>query len=284
MRRLTLSLTLCLLFSIAGLAQEKSLLWKVSGNELKQPSYIYGTIHLICPQDYTMRDEIKSAFSSTEQVYLEVDFDDPQMMQKMMGLAMLNNGKSVKDYLTDDEYALLDNTFKTKLGAGMDKLGAMKPLMLLSMGYMSILSCQPMAFETVFTNMAQEQNKEVLGLETIEFQMSLFDQIPFDEQYKMIADFVRQKDKAAKEFTQLVYLYKDEDIYGLLNMMDESEWSMPEHKDLLIFNRNKDWAEKFDTIANTKSTFFAVGAGHLAGEKGFLNLLKEKGYKVEPVL
>ncbi len=150
MKRLFILLAFGLSLFFSADAQESSLLWRVSGNGLSEPSYIYGTIHLICPQDFLMKDNVKSAFSSTKQVYLEIDFDDPQMMQKMMGMSMMTDGKTAKDYLTDEEYLLLDSKFKAKLGAGMDKLQTMKPLMLLSMSYMTILKCQPTSFETIF--------------------------------------------------------------------------------------------------------------------------------------
>jgi uncharacterized protein YbaP (TraB family) len=283
MKKLLITCVLFVAIVFGSIAQDSSLLWKVSGNGIEEPSYIFGTIHLICPQDYSMRDEIKNAFASVSQVYLELDFDDPQMMQKMMGMALLTNGKTAKDYLTDDEYLLLDAKFKSKIGVGMAQLQNMKPIMLLSMSYMSMLSCQPMSFETIFANMAIEQSKEVLGLETVEYQMGVFDEIPLDEQYDMIADMMRQEDKALNEFQDLVAVYKQEDIEGLLKLMEDSEWSMDDYVDAMINKRNKEWADKFDMIAKEKSTFFAVGAGHLGGKKGWLQLLKDKGYTVVPI-
>lgn len=283
MKSLFLTLTLSLFIFIGSFAQESSLLWKVTGNGLSKPSYIYGTIHLICPQDYSMDEVVKTSFSETEQLFLELDFDDPEMMQNMMALSVMTDGKTAKDYLTDEEYTLLDNKFKSTLGAGMAQLQTLKPLMLLSMSYMSILKCQPMSFETVFVGMAKEENKEVLGLETVEYQFSVFEEIPAAEQFKMIASILNDESAALEEFDALVKMYNSQDIIGLLELMDDSEWNMKKYEDALINNRNIEWAKKFATIAEAKSTFFAVGAGHLAGNKGWLALLKEKGYKVEAV-
>lgn len=274
-----------ILFAFGQLnAQASSLLWKISGNGLSQASYIYGTIHIICPQDFVMSNKVKTTFAETEQLYLELDFDDPQIMQEMMQLSMLPNGKTAKDYLTSEEYSLLDTKFKNALGTGMDQLQSMKPLMLLSMSYMALLKCHPISFENVFATMAKEENKEVLGLETVEYQMSVFDAIPVAEQFKMIVSILEQEDKAIDEFNTLVRIYNEENIKGMLKLMkNDSEWNLKKYSDKLVNNRNNEWAEKFDGIAKEKSTFFAVGAGHLAGEKGWLNLLKNKGYKVEPI-
>ncbi len=283
MKRLFITLALSLIVFFGAHAQESSLLWKVTGNGLSEPSYIYGTIHIICPQDYSMKEKVKTAFTKSKQVFLEVDFDDPQMMAKMMGMSMMTDGKTAKDYLSEEEYNQLDTKFKSTIGAGMDKLQGMKPLMLLSMSYISILKCQPMSFESAFVEMAKVEDKDVLGLETIEQQMAIFDEIPRDEQFKMIADILKQEEKALEEFNKMVSIYNNEDIAGLLAMMGESDWNMEKYQEALLDNRNKDWAGKFDEIAQSKSTFFAVGAGHLAGDMGWLNLLKEKGYKVEAV-
>ncbi len=284
MKKLFFSLIIITTIFCNALAQnQSSLLWKISGNGLTKPSYIYGTIHLICPQDFSMAEKVKTSFTGIEQVYLELDFDDPQMMQKMMSMMAMNNGKTAKDYLTEEEYQLLDSKFKAKVGAGMAQLQVMKPIMLLSMSYMTILSCQPMSFETVLAQMAKEQGKEVFGLETVEYQMNAFDQIPLDKQFKMIADIIRQENKAKAEFDELVSLYKSEDIDGILKLTDDSEWSMEEFNDILINKRNKEWVDKFTTITKDKSTFFAVGAGHLGGEEGWLNLLRKIGYTVEAV-
>jgi uncharacterized protein YbaP (TraB family) len=283
MKFLTSLALVMLVFNVTFAQKEPSLLWKVSGNGLTEPSYIYGTIHIICPQDYHMREAIKTAFAQTKQVYLEIDFDNPQIMQKMMASSLLTNGKTAKDYLTDEQYQILDKNFKNTIGIGMNQLQTLKPLMLLSMSYVSMISCQPQSFETIFVNMSKNQNKEVLGLETVDFQMGIFDQIPLGMQYKMIADIVKQKDKALLEFKELVSIYKHEDIEGLLHLMNTSEWNFDGFEDILINNRNKTWADKFPEITKEKSTFFAVGAGHLAGEKGWLQLLKDKGYNVEAI-
>ncbi|WP_430934947.1 TraB/GumN family protein [Saccharicrinis sp. 156] len=283
MKSFLFSTALCLFVFLATNAQESSLLWRISGNGLSEPSYIYGTIHLICPQDYSMKSKVKACFAETQQVYLEVDFDDPQMMQKMMSMSMLTNGETARDYLTDEEYAYLDDKFKNTIGTGMAQLQVMKPLILLSMSYISILQCQPVSFETVFVEMAKEEDKEVLGLESLEQQMSFFNEIPLTEQFKMVSDIVKQEDKARDEFNTLVKIYNSENIKGLLEFMDESEWSMEKYEEILIHGRNKDWASKLDSIAKEKPTFFAVGAGHLAGENGWLSLLEKKGYNVEAV-
>jgi len=275
-------LLLYLIVTLAN-AQEKSLLWQISGNGLTQPSYLYGTIHLICPQDYFMTDSTKSAFEKTGQVYLELDMDDPSMMSKMMQTALFKDGKKLKDYLKPEDAMLLNDYFKQKMGMGLDQLNGMKPFTVMSMLYMTLLSCQPQSYEMVFTQMATNAKKEMLGLETVEFQMGIFDQIPYEKQAALLADMVRKKEDSTKEFAQMVALYKTQDVEGLLKAMDESEWDFNGYEDLLLANRNAAWIPVIQKAMQEKPTFFAVGAGHLGGEKGVLNLLKKQGYTVKPV-
>ncbi len=265
-------------------AQDKSLLWEISGNGLSKPSYLYGTIHLICPNDYFLTDSTKAAFAKTDQVYLELDMDDPSMMSKMMKTAMFTDGKKLKDYLSADDYTLLNDYFKQKMGMGLDQMNGMKPFTVMSMLYMTLLSCQPQSYELVFTQMASNAKKEMLGLETVEFQMGVFDQIPYEKQAALLADMVRKKEESAKEFGQMVALYKAQDVEGLLKVMDNSEWDFNGYEDILLANRNAAWVPIMEKAMQTKPTFFAVGAGHLGGQKGVLSLLKKQGFRVRPVL
>lgn len=275
---------LTIILSIGSYAQEKSLLWEISGNGLSKPSYLFGTIHLICPTDYFMSDATKAAFEKTEQVYLELDMDDPSLMTKMMQTSMFTDGKKLKDYLKTEDYTLLNDYFKQKMGMGLDQINGMKPFTVMSMLYMTLLSCQPQSYELVFTQMATNAKKEMLGLETVEFQMGVFDQIPYEKQAGMLADMVRKKEESIKEFSEMVALYKQQDIEQLLKLMDESEWDFNGYEDLLLANRNTTWIPVMQKAMQTKPTFFAVGAGHLGGEKGVLSLLKKQGYVVKAVL
>lgn len=275
---------LTIILSIGSYAQEKSLLWQISGNGLSKPSYLFGTIHLICPTDYFMSDATKAAFEKTEQVYLELDMDDPSLMTKMMQTSMFTDGKKLKDYLKTEDYTLLNDYFKQKMGMGLDQINGMKPFTVMSMLYMTLLSCQPQSYELVFTQMATNAKKEMLGLETVEFQMGVFDQIPYEKQAGMLADMVRKKEESIKEFSEMVALYKQQDIEQLLKLMDESEWDFNGYEDLLLANRNTTWIPVMQKAMQTKPTFFAVGAGHLGGEKGVLSLLKKQGYVVKAVL
>jgi uncharacterized protein len=280
----TIKVLLFCLMSYVATAQEKSLLWEISGNGLSKSSYLYGTIHLICPKDFFLSDSTKAAFGKAEQVYLELDMDDPTLMGKMMKTAMFSDGKKLKDYLKPEDATLLNDYFREKMKMGIDQINGMKPFTVMSMLYMTLLDCQPQSYELTFTQMATNAKKEMLGLESVEFQMNIFDQIPYGKQASLLADMVRKKESSSKEFGEMVALYKTQDVEALLTMMDQSEWDFNGYEDLILANRNAAWIPVMEKAMQTKPTFFAVGAGHLGGEKGVLSLLKKKGFKVKAVL
>lgn len=270
-------------FCFSAHSQEKSLLWEVTGNGLTKPSYVYGTIHMICPKDYLMTDSTKATFERAEQVYLELDMDDPTLMAKMIQTSMLTNGKKLKDYLSADDYAFLDNHFKERTKMSLAMYNGLKPFTVMSMVYLTLLDCQPQSFELMFTQMATNAKKELLGLESVEFQMGIFDQIPYEKQAQMLVDIVRKKAESTKEFEKMVALYKTQDLEALVKLMDESDWDYNGYENILLANRNANWIPIMEKAMQAKSSFFAVGAGHLGGEKGVLKLLKKKGYTVKAI-
>lgn len=264
--------------------QTNSLLWEISGNGLAKPSYLYGTIHLICPTDFVITEPTKNALSSAEQVYLELDLDDPQLMASMQKLMINTGGKPLKEMLKPDDYTLLNDYYKSKLGMGLDQLGMMKPFALLSMQYMTLLNCQPQSYDMTFAQMAAKDKKEVLGLETVDQQMGVFDKIPAEKQVEQLVEMVKKKDEAVKEFEQMITLYKAQDVEGLLKMMDSSQFSeFDGFEELLLVNRNAAWIPTIEQAVKAKPTFVAVGAAHLGGEKGVIKLLRGKGYTVKAV-
>lgn len=107
-----LTIFLICLFPYAVMAQENALLWEISGNNLEQPSYLFGTIHILCPENMELSEALHDAFNKTDQLVLELDFDDPQLMASMQNTMMMTDGSTLSSLLETDEYALIDTYFK----------------------------------------------------------------------------------------------------------------------------------------------------------------------------
>lgn len=269
-------------FSIAQEAQ--TLLWEISGNGLSKPSYVFGTIHIICPIDFQISDSTKKVFDKTEQVYLELDMDDPNMMSELQRNIVLSDGKTAKDYLNEEDYKILETYVKNNFGLDMKVFGQMKPLGLSAMMYISLLKCQPKSYENEFVSMASSAQKEVYGLETVNEQMGFFNAIPYKTQYKELVKGLKDTDKARSELNKLIDAYLTNDLTKIYSVLLNSDWGgFKGYENTLLYDRNQRWIGQITKIMSKKSTFFAVGAGHLGGEKGVIALLKKQGYKVRAI-
>ena len=262
---------------------EKSLLWKISGNGLKKPSYLFGTIHLTC--DSSLDANTLNALEATEQLYLELDMDDKSIQMQMMKLMMMKDGAKLSTLLSPEDFKILDEFMKKNLNMSAKLFDSFKPFMISSMLFPKMLDCKSQSVESELMKITKEQNEEIFGLEIAEDQMKVFDEISYQDQVDELLKTVKDNlEKDKKEFNEMMAIYQNKDIEGMLKMMSDSDNKITsENQDILLNDRNKNWIPIMIKTMKDKPTFFGVGAGHLAGEEGAIKLLRKKGYKVEAV-
>jgi uncharacterized protein YbaP (TraB family) len=260
----------------------KSLLWKITGKGLKKPSYLFGTIHIICSADYVWTPAMEKALSESSKVAFEMDMDDPTLQTQMTAGMMLPEGKKLKDFYTEEEYKKL-NDFAGKNGLPLQMMQQFSPFALISFLYMKALTCPvPSSYEGNITGIAQEQKKEIVGLETVQEQMKVIETMNADSVAQSVLKITDDIDSFKLTFSQMLDVYKKQDLPALYKLFLES----PDYKDdlqSLLFDRNKKWVPAISKLAQQQSTFVAVGAGHLWGDKGVITLLRKEGYTVVPV-
>ncbi|GAB2763344.1 TraB/GumN family protein [Rhabdobacter roseus] len=272
--------------SRAQVPTEPALLWKISngrGPTTSTPSYLFGTIHLICPQDFSLSDTLKSCLKQTEQVALEIDMDDPGLMTAMAQGMLMRNDNKLSQLLPEPQYQHLHRFFKDSVGMNISTFDRAKPFMLMSILFNRVLACQPQSYEMALVGLAKQQQAEVVGLETVAEQMAVFDSIPYEKQAYMLVQFIDSLPQARQEFGAMVKLYKQQDVAGLFNLTLESTFELEGQQETLLFARNRRWIPLMAQMMQAKPTFFAVGAAHLGGEEGVIALLRKQGYRVEPV-
>lgn len=263
-------------------SRENALLWEISGNGLARPSWLYGTIHMICAEDFTLGDSLRAAFSSAEKIYLELDMDDPSMALRTLQLSMLQKG-SLKDLMSREAYDTLNRFMTDSMRMPLMLFNKMKPLALMSVLYTKILPCDKTeSYEQQFLSMAVREKKEILGLEKLEDQFAVFDQIPDSVEAQMILALVRDFDGQRREFQKMTDAYKNRDLNTLAGLIEESP-DMKGYENLLLANRNKNWIPVMQSAMAKNPCFFAVGAGHLPGSEGVIALLRRAGYRVRPI-
>jgi uncharacterized protein len=265
----------------AQVPHEKTLLWQITGNGLPAPSFLYGTFHLICPVDLKVPQVVKQKLNATKQLYLEVDMDDPGMMMEMLKGIQMKDTSTLQQLLKED-YDTIQSVFETATGMPLQMLNKIKPMMLLSMIYPTIIGCQPVSWDATFMALAQERKMEVKGLETVTDQVNVFDSIPYQVQADMVKRTMLNLDSAKRSFFQLQKIYQQGEINKLYEMTTSNE-DFDNYEAIFLKHRNHNWLPIIGKQAKLKPTFFAFGAGHLGGKDGVINLLRKSGFKVTPV-
>jgi hypothetical protein len=148
------------------------------------------------------------------------------------------------------------------------------------------MNCKAVAVEQMVMKEAKANRKEIKGLETMAYQLSIFDSIPYKFQAQQLLHFVENldsSDSSAKEYEELAMAYKAQDLILMEKLTSKEIMGFGNFTEVLLYNRNKNWVTKLSGLINGQSLVIAVGAGHLPGEKGMINLLRLAGYKVEPI-
>lgn len=272
----------------ATTSETKALLWEITGNDLTEPSFLYGTIHMIPKEDFFLTEATKEAFKQVEKVTFEIDMktmNDFSTLFSIIGEIMMDDGITLKDLVTEDEYALIKKHFE-EAGLPLFLFEKVKPLFLSTflsgdMGADGMSSGKIVSYEMEFMQMAEEKEYETDGLETIAFQMSVFDSIPYKDQAKMLVEGISADGEEDSQFAEMVELYKQQDIDGMVKFMSGDE-GFESYEDVLLTKRNENWIPLMADMMKNQATFFAVGAGHLGGKKGVIELLRNQGYTLTP--
>lgn len=263
----------------------RTLLWKISGKGLPAPSYLYGTMHIVCAEDAKLSDSLKAVIAKTGEIFFEIDLDDMEQMMGMLKFARMNDGQKISDLLTPVEYQRVEGYFKehpAPLPFAM--MNRFKPYFVTAMIAEGMVKCDnKSSVEQLIMEQAKKGNKNLSGLETIEFQASLFDSIPYEKQAKDLVSYVDSIGTYRKSTTDMMTLYRNQDIQALDTLMAQADPGMSQYLGLLLYNRNLRWSYQIPQQAFEKSTLFAVGAGHLGGANGVINLLRKQGFTLTPM-
>ncbi len=278
---------LCSLF-LAGFSQStNTLLWRVSGEGLSKPSYLFGTMHLLCADDIDLSDSLKSAISKADKVYLELEMDNMFEMIGAMQHMQMRGDTTLADLLTESEYKKVKRYFEengSMLPFAM--LETYKPLLVTALiAEQQAKTCDNMvAMEQLIMKEAKNEGKKIKGLETMNYQLAIFDKIPYRFQAKQLYQMVSGETKDdGTEIKKLTEAYRSQKLDALEDITKSEDTGMKDFANILLYDRNANWAKQLIELMSKNSLVVAVGAGHLPGKKGVISLLRQAGYKVEPV-
>ncbi|QIP11557.1 TraB/GumN family protein [Spirosoma aureum] len=271
-------------FSVA-----QSLLWEVSGNGLKQPSYLFGTYHILKDSYLDKTPTVQNAFNLAQGIVVETTVDSAAMLSMAMRAIMPDN--SLKKLLSEADYQLVSDEFKKNTGYDLTMFNQMKPIMTattLSLSYAekevdTLSKFSGLPLDLYFAMEAKKRKKVLTPLETMEQQMAfLFDHDPVEKQAADLVRMVKEKKTMQGQSKRLTDLYLAGDLNGMWKLSQEYE---EKYGDLsyLVNERNQTWMGKLPTLMALRPTFVAVGALHLPGPSGLITLLRNAGFQVKPL-
>lgn len=260
--------------------KDSTVLWKISGNGLEKPSYLMGTFHLLCKDQYTLPKQVDSLLKQAADLVVEVDMMDFKNMTNINKL--MHSDTKLTDQLDATEEKELDSLLQLK-GHTLTEVDDYSMLGLMSLLMNNEKMCEKGATYMLDVDLmmkAFKQKKSIQGLETIQQQSDYF-----NEAYTIEA--IIKELKASTSDTGILDQLMDAYIRGRLDlletMMNSYESFDSKQTEILLHRRNARWMEVLPEIMSKANVFIAVGAGHLTGEKGLLHLLKNQGYVLTPV-
>lgn len=283
MKKLVKSIAVCALtlVSFTTFAQDnKSLLWEVSGNGLEKPSYVFGTIHMICQEDYIMTETIQNTLKNVDAFYAEIDFSNPENMAVLQQSMMSETPLSQR--LNNEQYQKLQQLLKEVVDLDITQFEHLTDAAIVSMVTFKSFPCTDFKmYEMELLQTAAAAEKKMGGLETAAEQMEILGKsLGIDAVFEMLNDLKKDGFKSTKE---MVALYTNQDVQGLYDYMKKSSYMTDEVYNEMLTKRNHNWINEMPELMKNQSVFFAVGAAHLSGNNGVLKLLKDNGYTVKPV-
>ena len=295
MKRLfIIPLLILFIFTVSAQSAEKtgSLLWKISGNGLAQPSYIFGTHHLFPISFLDSVAGVKEAFASSRQMVGELVMTDMMAMAlEIQRAGMMPPDSTWQMLLSEEDYNFVDEQLTAILGVGLQNLGILKPFMI-SMTY-TVMFYQRMfpdnnpneSMDIWFQQQAVGREIPVLGLETIQDQIEALNFGSLRSQAADLLCGMRNAEHSIATIIRMNQRYRTADLRGLLEMLrEESPCPINAEQEIALNDaRNKRWLEKLPAIIADKPSFIAVGALHLPGEAGILIGLEKAGFTVEAV-
>jgi uncharacterized protein YbaP (TraB family) len=278
---------LVLLLSLAALtASATNCLWKATSK--KGTFYIQGSSHVLKAGNYPLAAAIEAAYSNATVLVLEVDMADmmsAKTQQLILGKAMLAPPATLESVLAPPTYQDFAGACK-EADLPMEAVQRFKPwfatttLALIKMQQMG-LSAEH-GLDKHFYDKAVADGKRIVGLETLGFQISLFDTLSESNPNDFVNRALIDLELMEGELEKLLTAWKTGDIGTLGEMLAKSFEDYPEMHNRFITARNKNWAEALAKMAKKDETYMVVvGAGHLPGKTGLLELLGEKGFSLE---
>ena len=267
-------------------ADEKSLLWKVSKGS--SSVYVLGSIHYLRNENYPLKKAILDALETSKRLVLEIDLNatSGQAAQRLMlEKALFRDGTSLPQNISAETYQLAAER-ATQLGIDMGIFNPMKPwfaaINLIAIKLKALGLDPRRGVDQYLAGEAKRRGKPISGLETLDFQIGLLDQLSKQNQEAMLRETVSELDLLDRNIDEIVRSWADGDEAVLAKLLLAGMVEFPEIHQKVLVERNRRWLPEIEKLIHDGSgAMLVVGAAHLVGQDGVIEMLKAKGYRVE---
>lgn len=288
-----LAMTVAVCFGL-NFASNAQIFYKVEKPGCEKVSYLLGTHHFAPLSVVESISVLPEIMKGIDKLYGEIDMTqmtDPAVLMNMQKMLIAPSDSTIDKLLTPAQLDSVRNIWNEYIGqvAPLEMVKIMKPAVLSSqlaaaMSQKVLPEINPLeGIDMSMQNMAKNLGKEVDGLETMDFQLQMLYNTPIEKQIESLMETVRNHDREGLKAVELTNAYMSEDLDKILELMLEAESEDPAAADRLIYNRNADWVEKLVKELPYNSLMVVVGAGHLPGERGVIEGLRQAGYTVTPI-
>jgi uncharacterized protein YbaP (TraB family) len=270
-------------FSLTAQQLPKTLLWRITGKDGHQPSYLYGTMHLTDERLFNLGDSLYAAIAHSEGFAMELDPDALITLLVDEIKKSVSNAKNLKDFLSAREYDTYGPRLAKKLGKPLDEITSRDILReknrWITESYRQ--GKMPTFLDTYLYDIARRQDKWTGGVEDADDQRGLLDDAVDESDIRFLlseeGDSVHGS-SASHSFSHLINVYANQDLSAI-----DSIETNADRRDIILTKRNIKMAGRMDSLSGVRSMVFAVGAAHLPGDSGLIHLLRKRGFDVEPV-
>jgi uncharacterized protein YbaP (TraB family) len=268
-------------------AGARNFIWKANGRS-GGVVYLVGSVHLLTKDFYPLNGAIENAYKESDLLVEEVDMGE--MLASGSQLQMLSRGlmsgeQSLDKVLSPATYALFSKR-AADIGVPVEALRRMKPWMIAltieAMEWQKAGFDADLGLDKHFYDRAQMDGKTVQGLETIDYQIARFDDMPMELQDHLLAETIKGLDTEQANMGQLMESWRVGDAPAVERIVLKDLQQEPQLYQRLLVERNRNWLPKLESFFTRKGpAFVVVGAAHLVGPDGLIAMLRAKGHTVE---
>lgn len=274
------------LISFAQEFKKNAIFWEVTGNGLEKPSYIMAILKFIPESEYILPPIALEKINACRILSTETLLDH-RSKHELNKAAHLGHHESLKDYLSKEEFNSLEDLFKDRFGIGKLKFemvySKFKPVMLSTTMTRLALKEDIKFYELDLINIANKNGMIMLGLEPVEREVEALERFSLEDQINALKHTITHFDQQVSNYHKVVEAYTAGDLHTTLEYTLHPVENNRMFRTYFIERRNSEWLPKMVGYMKQAPTFFAIGASHLADEKGLLSLLEQRGYTIKPM-